>query len=163
MTSESGGIQSFQIYNNQVLPGVASSQSLGSASFRWTQLFADSATISTSDAKSKMDVVEINNIERNVAIKLKGLIRRYKLKNAVMSKGDDMARYHIGVIAQEVEKAFADEGLNGFDYGLLCYDSWDYELGVYSDSGELIKPEVAAGEGYSVRYEELLCFIVSAL
>ncbi|MBC0058632.1 tail fiber domain-containing protein [Escherichia coli] len=163
VTSENGGVQSFQIYNNQVLPGVASSQSLGSASFRWTQLYADTATISTSDIRNKTDIVDINDIERRVAIRLKGLIRRYKLKNAVMSKGNDKARYHIGIIAQEVEKAFAEEGLNGFDYGLLCYDSWGHESVLYSEDGVIQKPEIIAGEGYSVRYEELLCFIISAI
>jgi hypothetical protein len=46
---------------------------------------------------------------------------RYKWKEAVQRKGDG-ARWHIGLIAQEVERAFAARGLDAFEIGLLCRD-----------------------------------------
>lgn len=163
VTDEGGGVQSLQVYNTAVLPGVNSAQTLGSSAFKWTQVFADTATINTSDARNKVDPVELNEAEKQVAIALKGLIRRYKMKNAVEAKGVNAARYHIGVIAQEVEKAFADAGLNGFDYGILCYDEWDAVEAEYDEEGNLLRAASPAGNGYAIRYEELLCFIIAAI
>lgn len=163
VTDEGSGTQSLQVYNTAVLPGVNSAQSLGLSSFKWTQVFADTATINTSDARNKVDPVELNEAEKQVAIALKGLIRRYKMKNAVEAKGVNAARYHIGVIAQEVEKAFADAGLNGFDYGILCYDEWDAVEAEYDEEGNLLRAASPAGNGYAIRYEELLCFIIAAI
>ena len=42
-------------------------------------------------------------------------------------------------------------------YGIVCYDEWDAELD--SEGNEL----VAAGNRYSIRYAELLAFIIAAL
>lgn len=163
VTDEGGGTQSLQVYSTAVLPGTNSAQTLGSSAFKWTQVYADSGTINTSDARSKVDVVELDAAEKRVAKVLKGLIRRYKMKNAVESKGLNSARYHIGIIAQEVEKAFADAGLNGFDYGILCYDEWGDSEAEYDADGRVLREACQAGNGYSIRYEELLCFIIAAM
>ena len=42
----------------------------------------------------------------------------------LQEKGDN-ARWHFGVIAQQVRDAFAARGLDGTRYGLLCYDEWE--------------------------------------
>ena len=173
-------------------PGTDNALSLGKASNRFSVIYAGTATINTSDVRHKTDIEELNAVERVVAIKLKGLIRRYKFLDAIADKGDG-ARYHVGVIAQEVKAAFESEGLVAEDYGILCFDEWDdqyetipaetvshpAEYSTLVDGNgnplvlkeaweEVVKPEetvqtLAAGNRYGIRYEELLCFIIAAI
>src|SRR3546814_18962059 len=75
----------------------------------------------------------------------------YRWLDAIAHKGDD-ARLHAGVLAQEVHDAFIAEGLDGFRYGLLCYDTWDEKTD--PNSGEV----TPAGDRYAIRYDELTCF-----
>ena len=129
---------------------------LGGASNRWTEVFAVAGTINTSDEREKQDIASLDESELRVATAIKGLIKKFRWKHAVERKGD-AARIHVGVIAQEVEAAFEAEGLNGFDYGVLCYDEWDEEL---DGHGNVM---VSAGNRYGIRYDELLAFVISAL
>lgn len=121
---------------------------LGTASFRYTVVYATTGTINTSDATQKQQVRELNEAERRVAKTIKGLIRAFKWNDAVESKGDG-ARIHIGVMAQEVAAAFAAEGLDATKYGLFCQDTWTTLDGSQTRFG--------------VRYEELLAFVIAAL
>ena len=130
--------------------------SLGQASNRWTEVFAVAGTINTSDEREKQDISLLDEAELRVATALKGLIKKFRWKDAVASKGNT-ARIHVGVIAQEVEAAFEAEGLNGFNYGVLCYDEWDIEL---DGNGDVM---VSSGNRYGVRYEELFSFVIAAL
>ena len=85
---------------------------------------------------------------------------QYKFNDAVQMKGND-ARWHFGVIAQEVKAAFESEGLDAFEYGVLCYDEWDEDPGspaVY-DGEDLVQAEIEcrpAGSRYGIRYDEAL-------
>ena len=121
---------------------------LGTASFRYTVVYATTGTINTSDATQKQQVRELTESERRVAKTIKGLIRAFKWNEAVESKGDG-ARIHIGVMAQEVAAAFAAEGLDASKYGLFCQDTWTTLDGSQTRFG--------------VRYEELLAFVIAAL
>lgn len=123
---------------------------LGGASYRWTELFATSGTINTSDERQKQDIRDLSSAEAAVATRLKTLVKAYRFKSAYQSKGDD-ARIHVGVIAQEVAAAFEAEGLDPMKYGVVCYDQWDAD------------DEREAGDAYGVRYDELWAFIISAL
>lgn len=118
---------------------------LGSGAARWTTVYATTGTINTSDARSKDIRGPLDEAERRVAKKLPGLIKTYRLKDSVEKKGKS-ARIHVGLIAQEVEAAFAQEGLNGWDYGILCEDA--VEDGVTR---------------MGLRYEELLCFVIGGM
>jgi hypothetical protein len=121
--------------------------SLGVAGVRWTEVFAINGTINTSDANYKQQIQEIPESALRAWGKVK--FKQYKFNHAVNAK-KEKARWHYGVIAQEVKEAFESEGLDAFEYGLLCYDKWEDE---FDDEGNLQNP---AGEMYSVRYEELL-------
>ena len=46
-------------------------------------------------------------------------IKTFRWKKSYERKGEE-ARIHTGVIAQEVEQAFRDEGLDPFRYGMLA-------------------------------------------
>lgn len=135
---------------------------LGASSNRWANIYAGNGTIITSDVRAKQDIADFDDAEKRVAAALKRLVKKFRFKNAVEKKGD-AARTHIGVIAQEVEDAFAAEGLNAFDYGILCHDTWDAEPEVKDEDGNVISAGHAAGDRYAVRYEQLLAFIIAAI
>jgi hypothetical protein len=120
-------------------------RSWGNASARWSEIFAGAPAINTSDRNEKQDIAELNEAEKRVAVALKGLIRKFKFKHAVANKGDE-ARIHVGVIAQDVQSAFAEEGLDAADYGVFCSDT-------------LEDGTVRLG----VRYEELFAFVIAAI
>lgn len=119
--------------------------SLGNGIYRWSVVYAATGTINTSDASTKQDILNLDEAEKRVAITIKGLIKKFRFKDAVADKGD-AARIHIGVIAQEIQAVFVAEGLDAFKYGLFCSD-------ILEDG------TVRMG----VRYEELLAFVIAAL
>ena len=135
---------------------------LGQASRRWSVVYAGTGTINTSDEREKQDVAALNDAEKRVAAKLKGLIRKFKFRDAVAAKGAQ-ARIHVGVIAQDVAKAFESEGLNANDYGVFCYDEWPEQPEKRDDKGNSVVPHKSAGNRYGVRYEELLSFVIAAI
>jgi hypothetical protein len=137
---------------------------LGAASNRWTTVYATTGTINTSDANDKQQIRDLNEIEKAVAIQLKGMVRSFKFNDAVEAKGDN-ARIHIGLIAQEVEQAFIDGGLNPEHYGIFCRDVW------YMQGKEQARPlkdgsypsDAIRHERLGIRYEELFAFVISTL
>ena len=122
---------------------------LGSSSARFDDIYATNGTIQTSDRNEKQDIQELSDAEQRVATACKGLIRRYKFNSAVTQKGDD-ARYHFGIIAQDLQDAFTAEGLDASDYGMFISNTWTDEEG---------NEQTRLG----VRYNELLAFIIATL
>ena len=158
------------VYNNKlviqqggaVVPGGNGTQSLGTTLNRWSQLFAATSTISTSDARQKQQIRPLSEAETAVAVALKPMLRAFKFNDAVATKGDK-ARIHIGIIAQDVVAAFAAEGLDAADYALLCYDEWEAKPETLDKDGKVMQPAIAAGNAYGIRYEQLLAFMLAAL
>ena len=134
----------------------------GTAAGRWSAVYAATGTIITSDARTKQQIRKLEESEKRVAKKLKGLLRAYKFNDAVETKGD-AARTHIGIIAQDVKAAFESEGLDAEKYAILCFDEWEAKPGTVDAKGNVIERAQEAGNRYGVRYEELLAFIISAL
>lgn len=161
-----------------VRPAADATQQLGTASYRWSQVFAVAPAINTSDAREKQQVRSVSDAENRVAQRAKALLKAFKFNSAVEQKGD-AARIHFGVMAQELADAFVAEGLNPEHYAMFCYDKWD---DVYHDvtetktivnedgtseevrvpTGEKVLVQ-AAGDRYGIRYEELLAFIIAVL
>lgn len=141
-------------------PSVDNGTLLGTASFRWGQIYSSVSTIATSDEREKEWIGELSGAELRVAKALSKLIGFYKWKDAIALKGDE-ARIHAGVKAQAVKAAFEDEGLNGFSYGVLCYDEWDETPEQKTEEGKVITPYSAAGNRYGVRYDELWSFVTA--
>jgi hypothetical protein len=138
-------LMTLQRSNGNLFPGANGTQNFGNASFRWDTIFATNGTINTSDANQKQNIADLDEAEKRVAVRLKGLIKKFKFKNAVANKGD-AARIHVGVIAQDVKTAFEAEGLDATKYGVFCSD-------ILEDGSEQL----------GVRYQELFAFIISAL
>ncbi|UMV17629.1 tail fiber domain-containing protein [Shigella flexneri] len=120
-------------------PAADNSIGIGLPSNRWTAVYAATGSIQTSDGRVKCDERGLNEAELATAMALKKIIKAYRFTDAVNMKGDK-ARIHFGVIAQEVIEAFSANGLDAFDYGMVCYDEWDEVIGSVDDSGFMILP-----------------------
>ena len=134
------------------LPAVDAAQILGRPTNRWEDAYIVNGVTTGSDINDKQDIADLDEAEKRVAVAAKGLVKKFRWIKDVQAKGD-AARIHIGIMAQELEAAFTAEGLNAFRYGMLCKD--DYE--------EEVNGVVTKKTRYSVRYTELLAFIISAM
>jgi hypothetical protein len=168
-TSLYDGVAKVTAFGNNFRPHSDSGSnviSCGSPSYLWTQVFAATPVISTSDETLKQQGMSLSDAERRVALKIKNSIKTFKFNDAVKAKGDE-ARKHTGVYAQEVRKIFEEEGLVVDNYALFCSDTW------YEKDGKAVRedeiPYTAEDEGtlpvtrLGIRYEELLCFIIASL
>jgi hypothetical protein len=125
-------------------------QDLGQLTIRWDDIYATNGTIQTSDRNEKQDIAELSDAEQRVAVAAKGLLRKFRWKDAVAEKGDE-ARTHFGIIAQDLQAAFAAEGLDAGDYAMFISSTWTDE-----ETGE-------ERTRMGVRYSELLAFIIAAI
>jgi hypothetical protein len=145
-----------------IRPSVDTGSALGGPSNRWTEVFAATGTINTSDEREKQDISLLDAAEKRVAVAIKGLVKKFRFKSAVQARGEN-ARIHVGVIAQEVVAAFTAEGLDAARYGILCYDEWDELEEIKDEKGNIAQVYCPAGNRYGIRYEELLAFIIAAI
>ena len=167
----------------QLRPWANNSYNLGGASNKWAEFFCNNSTINTSDENEKQQVASLTSAEITAATAISKLFKTYKWNSAVETKGDD-ARTHTGVIAQQVEAAMTDAGLDASKYAFWCSDTWwtkdreveaveaNEECGIeakdaytFTDKWE---KEEDAPEGATkhtvtgVRYAELLAFVSAA-
>jgi hypothetical protein len=144
-------------YGN-VVPGTDDAQDFGSSSKRWDDIYATNTTIQSSDRELKQDIEELTEAETRVAQACKGLLRKYRWKDAVAQKGDE-ARIHFGIIAQDLEDAFTAEGLDAGRYGMFVKNTWwtadrvipaveavEAVEAVYDEEGNEVSPAVEAVE-----------------
>lgn len=118
--------------------------SLGTSCNKWSVVYAQTGSINTSDERVKDNIRSLNDAEVATALACKDLIRIYQFTDAIEAKGVDGARLHVGVMAQALRQAFADNGLDASDYGMFCYDknwSWtewhcEYEVEVQNRDQE---------------------------
>ncbi len=116
-------------------PGSDNVTALGGPSNRWSVVYAATGAINTSDERQKQQIKPIDAAALRAWAKVEYC--QYKFNDAVEKKGAG-ARWHFGLIAQRVKEAFESEGLNAFEYGVLCHDTWE------------------DGDRYGIRYEEAL-------
>ena len=154
-----------------IKPDTTNAYALGTAANKWTEVFATTATINTSDEREKTNITDVN--EALMCAWGKVGFKVFQFKDAFEKKGAN-ARMHVGVIAQQVIEAFRSEGLDATKYGLLCYDKWEDEYedvevvdkqAEYDNEGNEFSPEerhtekvlvTPAGDAYGIRYEEAL-------
>ena len=160
-----------------VNPGTDGTIANGWSNKRWSQVYASTGTIETSDERLKKDIRPIDESVFKAWGKVE--FKQFLFNDAVAEKGS-AARIHIGLIAQQVIAAFASEGLDAMRYGIVCYDKWDAQEAVterfkvvtreetHNEDGSVKEPEEfhyenrvltpakEAGDCYSIRYEEAL-------
>lgn len=158
------------VSDRTIAPVADGAMSLGGPSNRFNNSYFSVAPTVTSDERMKSDIQDIHDSCLDAWQDVQ--YRQWKSKESVEEKGDD-ARWHTGLIAQNIKLTFESHGLNAHDYGLLCYDEWPqqdeilhYIEAEFDDRGVEIRParsEVVqkfrpAGNRYGVRYEEALAF-----
>lgn len=160
----------------EVAAGADNTIKLGTAIRRWSTIYAGSGTINTSDDREKT-YRDITETETLVAKELKNLMKSFRFNDSIEEKGVDKARIHYGTSAQEVKATFEKHGLVAENYAILCHDEWEaeYEQAIDTEAeidkeGNVIKEATykevltrEAGDRYGIRYEELICFIISAM
>ena len=154
----------YEFTDSALFPNPDNTIAIGGASNRFTTVYATTALINTSDATQKQQIRSLNDAEKSVAIRIKGLMKAFKFNNAVETKGDE-ARIHIGVVAQEVQSAFEAEGLDASKYAMFCSDTW-YEVdGKALPSNPYTKdtPNAIEVTRLGIRYDQLLAFVISAI
>ncbi|EEW8596704.1 hypothetical protein D5R50_25600, partial [Escherichia coli] len=166
-------------FSGLIKPTVDNVNSNGTSAFRWSQVYAGTGSINTSNEELKLRIEadeKTTESERLAALEIKENIWRFKFKDAVKIKSDG-ARIHFGVGAQTVGNILRKYGLDPNNYAFWCYDEWDdiyapevlirsvknnetgewYDEEYYTGRQVIIKP---AGYQYGIRYEELLMFIL---
>lgn len=137
-----------------VRPDGNGNHGLGQSDHRWGQIWSTSSTISTSDARLKTEPEffpdEVLDAWGDVDFV------QFKMRESVDKKGD-AARFHSGLVAQQIETAFASKNLDAREYGFFCWDEWEEEPDVRDESGHTVQEGHPAGDMFSLRYEEALC------
>ena len=154
--SRSAGSQGIKFKNSGAIPCNANGsdsdndQDLGISSVRWNDAYITNGVTTGSDGNDKQDIRDLTEAEQRVAVACKGLLKAWRWKSAVEEKGDN-ARIHCGIIAQDLQAAFAAEGLDAGRYAMFMSNTWTDE-----ETGE-------ERTRMGVRYSELLAFIIAAI
>jgi hypothetical protein len=166
--STTSGHVGFRFGNGQVLPAgndgafTNDIMDLGGEGGRFDDIFATNGTINTSDQNDKQDIASLTAKELNVAKKLSTLFKTFKWKNRVAEKGDK-ARTHSGIIAQDIQSAFSEEGLDASNYGLFTIGTWwEKDKDIYNTEEEA-PSDATKKTRLGVRYPELFSFIFSSI
>jgi len=132
---------------------------LGAPAFRFDDIYATNGTIQTSDRNEKEAIASLTPTEMLVAARLSTSFKNFKWKDAVAEKGLDAARLHSGIIAQDVQDAFAAEGLDAGDYAMFISSTWwetqtdvpavEAVAEVVDEEGNVVTEAVEAKEAYT--------------
>lgn len=151
----SGEGVNFRTYNKAGTAAVNGYTNLGSGSYRWKQLFATTATISTSDRNLKKDIYQLTDTHLHFFLKLQPV--------SFLFKDGESGRTHIGFIAQDVEQAMSECGLTDLDFAGFCKDQKVEVFFEEDENGDKIEKErpILDENGnpeyiYSLRYEEFI-------
>ena len=109
--------------------------SLGFSDYRWSVVYAQTGTITTSDREKKTDISYA--LERYDALFEKLRPASYRLKSGTSG------RTHTGLVAQDVEQALRECGLTGKDFAAF--------VKTQREDG---------GADYGLRYEELIALCI---
>ena len=118
-----GGTGCLQWTTTSFYPVTDNSLDLGLSVRRYDDVYATNGTIQTSDQNEKQQIASLTDAEITAAKAISKLFKTFKWNDSVTEKGD-AARTHTGVIAQEVEQAMTDAGLNAGDYAFFISTTW---------------------------------------
>lgn len=162
------GSSRFQSTVNSWRPVADDSYTLGNAGNRYTVVWATTGTINTSDAREKTEMRSLSDAEIRAAKNIK--IGAFKWLKAIDEKGEDNARLHFGVIAQDVAAALQAEGLDPGHYAFWCADRISEDVETRHEDGSMTRETrpVLDENGqqlvrYGVRLDQLLAFKLAAV
>lgn len=151
----------FYCSTSKFYPSADNTRDLGSGSYRFDDVYATNGSINTSDEREKQDIATLTDAEITAAKAISKLFKTFKWKDKVASKGDD-ARTHTGVIAQEVEAAMSDAGLDAGNYAFFVSNTWWEADGQTYDTADEAPEGATERNRKGIRYPELLSFIGAA-
>jgi hypothetical protein len=103
-----------------VNPGGDNNQTLGAASFRWSQLYAGTTTINTSAEDEKTNFADISDDLLLAALDTP--VKQFQWKDSVERKGAENARWHIGPTAEGFFAACKRRGVDPYKTAIYCED-----------------------------------------
>lgn len=120
------------------IPNASGRYSCGSSGFPWSDVYADNDAIVTSDLTKKKDVSGDLSAYDRFFDALRPI--RYRLENG------KSGRVHLGLGAQDVERALEEAGLDGMDFG-----------------GFVKSPRKDGGFDYALRYGEFIPMCIARI
>lgn len=94
---------------DDITPSRAGSASCGTAAYPWSDVYAETGEVSTSDETLKNSIEPLP--DKYVTMLDQIMPKRYKINNGTSG------RYHVGFIAQDVEQAMALAGVDALEFG----------------------------------------------
>jgi hypothetical protein len=134
---------------------------VGNPSVRFDDIRATNGTIQTSDRNDKQQIASLTDAEVTAAKVISTLFKTFKWNDKVEEKGG-AARTHTGVIAQDVQQAMNDAGLDVGDYAFFISDTWWEADGESYDTAEEAPEGATERTRLGIRYPELLAFVGAA-
>ena len=123
------------VVSGSAAPAYDGAGSLGFSDYRWSAVYAQTGTISTSDREKKTEISYA--LERYDALFEKLRPASYRFKDGASG------RTHTGLVAQDVEQALRACGLTGQDFAAFVKS-----------------PRKEGGADYGLRYEELIALCI---
>ena len=132
-TITSGTTQYGFCIQDNLLPYDNNSWNIGSTNLKWDTIYARVGTIQTSDRNEKKDIEAIDDKYSQLFDKL----------NPVTYKFNDGHRTHVGLIAQEVEQALTEVGIDSEDFAGFVKDT-----------------KTDGSDSYGLRYDEFIGILI---
>jgi len=155
LTDNSSGVAKVTVYGNNFRPHSETgdnSISCGSPSYRWTQLYAATSTVSTSDRNAKHDIADLDDVYRKLILRLKSVKFKYN--------DNSSNRWHTGFISNDVEILLDELGMSSLDLGAFI-KSPTYKI--VDEFGEFDTSSEITGYLYGLRYEEFISPAISVI
>lgn len=139
-------------YNGYFIPATTAKTTLGTTSYRWYGLYSSQACNTSSDERLKSNIIPMNSElatflsgdNSNIFENIFSLLKPVAFSSNVEDGTEHEGRMHFGFIAQEVEKALEENGLDEKATSFVTHSFWtDEETGEEKDE-------------YSLRYEEFI-------
>lgn len=140
---------------------------LGTANYRWGQIYSSNASIYTSDRNQKKDIEDLSENSRDFIMNLKPV--SYKMKDGTSG------RTHYGFIAQDVEETLEGLNMTAMDFAGFCKDQKtkpvmikekvldndgkETDEEIERESSEPIEGEYV----YGLRYEEFIAPLIKTV
>lgn len=133
------------VFGSNIQPGGDGAYSCGTASSRWSQLYATTPSISTSDRREKTDInYDVSDYDA-IFDALKPASFKYK--------DGTSGRTHTGLISQDIEESLGSCGLTSTDFATFIKSPLE------DKQGHIIEGEYR----YGVRYEELIALCIAQI
>lgn len=143
------------MFSGSLRPEVANTGTCGVSSAPWSGGFTQTAFTVTSDERYKSRPLDITDAILDAWSEVDFV--QFQYLDRIELKGEDKARWHVGIIAQRAKEAFERQGLDVHKFAFLCYDEWEATEEILDhETGEVLVEAKEAGFRYGIRYEEAL-------